>query len=348
MSIKKRKDSHLNFAKISQGEGSKNSLLSELGLSYEPCLEGFPSKDFCLKQRIGKKVMDHPLWFSSMTGGGQNSRKINKKLAAVAGDLRIGMGLGSCRIIMEEPKSIRDFDVKKFMPSSPLWANLGICQIDEWLEDKTYKNFINVMKDLGTDGLIVHINPTQEFLQKNGSTLKRSAISILQELVGTYPELPLMVKEVGQGMGAHSLKALSEIKLQGIEFAGLGGTNFALIELLTNSDKKTMNSPLMDLTKLGHSAKEMVKFWINLRSLASPSKSLKEWHVIVSGARGVSLLEDVALAKKVSKFNPFSIGLGYAALKRVHNGEKELRIWIDEYLKGFYYLWSMTRTLEEN
>lgn len=347
MSIKKRKNNHLKLASFSQTGKLRSESLIDLGLTYEPCLEGFAPKDFSLKQRIGKKVMNHPLWISSMTGGGQNSRKINKKLAKVAGEYGIGMGLGSCRVVMENAKSFNDFDIKKYMNNSPLWANIGICQVDEWLEKKTFKRFINILNDLGTDGLIVHINPTQEFLQKEGSFLKRAPIVVLQELLATFGHLPIMIKEVGQGIGPLSLKALAECKLHGIEFAGFGGTNFALLELMTYKAKKDYNSPLIDLTKLGHSAKEMVKFWIDLRSLASPTKGLKEWHVIISGARGENLLEDVALAKKVSKFNPFSIGLGYSALKRIYQGESDFRFWLDEYLKGFYYLWFMTRSFEE-
>ncbi len=261
--INKRKSDHLKLAKSVQFN-SKSSSLLEYGLTYEPCLAAFPAEDFSLSQKIGKKSLRHPVWISSMTGGSSESGKINKTLAKLANQFQLGMGLGSCRVIMEQPKSIKDFLLRPLLGKAPFWANLGICEVDVYLKNNKWKIFQKILEELEVDGLFIHINPTQEFLQPHGSKLKRPAMEILQDLIAQQPKLPLMIKEVGQGMGPQSLKALSQLPLVGVEFASLGGTNFASLELARNNKGNKYLEPHNSLTKLGHSAKEMVDFWINL------------------------------------------------------------------------------------
>lgn len=255
---------------------------------------------------------------------------------------QLGMGLGSIRIIMEQPACIKDFRLRALLGNAPFWANIGICEVDAYLKAKKWQTFVGILEELEVDGLIVHINPTQEFLQPQGSKLKRPAIEILQELIACHPQLPLMVKEVGQGIGPQSLKALSQLSLRGLEFAALGGTNFASLELARG--KKQNNQLALDnsLTKLGHSAKEMVDFWINLQP--EFNQQLASWHMIISGGRGHDVLSDVALFKrlKAAKNQSCSLGLGFSILDQANQGEKNLKAWIENYLKTFYYVYSFT------
>ena len=176
--ISKRKTDHLRLAANAQLQ-KRDRNFSDYDLTYEPCLGIFPADNFNLKQTIGHKSIDHPLWISSMTGGSAESGKINKILAKIAHEWGLGMGLGSCRILMDNPKNIKDFQLRPILKDRPLWANLGICQVDEFNRQNNWKKFQRILEDLDVDGLMIHINPTQEFLQKEGSTLKHSAIDIL-------------------------------------------------------------------------------------------------------------------------------------------------------------------------
>lgn len=339
--IIRRKSEHLKLAKKSQHRFELNDL-SSYGLSYEPCLAAFPTKDFQLSQKIAQKTLNHPLWISSMTGGSSESGKINIKLAKAVAHFGLGMGLGSCRVIMDKPRTIKDFKLRPILKNCAFWANIGICQLDEYLNTNQWQVFGKILEELEVDGLIVHINPTQEFLQNNGSKLKRSAMEILKDFYssGLMGKLPVMVKEVGQGMGPKSLKALSQFPLKGIEFAALGGTNFATLEILRNKKKSQELNSLNYLTNLGHSAKEMVDFWLKLR--LDTAQKLNQWHLIISGARGHDILSDVALFKKVHRFNNCSLGLGFKILEPAYKGDKFLISWIEEYLKNFYYVNSFT------
>src|SRR5512133_1139130 len=68
---------------------------------------------------------------------------------------------------------------------------------------------------------------------------------------------PVIVKEVGQGMGPESLKALLELPLEAIELAAFGGTNFAKVELLRSDDfTQQYYGPV---SQIGHDAPEMTE-----------------------------------------------------------------------------------------
>ena len=67
---------------------------------------------------------------------------------------------------------------------------------------------------------------------------------------------PVIVKEVGQGMGPESLTALLGLPLQAIEFAAFGGTNFARVELLR--DENASQALFEPLSKIGEDAPTMV------------------------------------------------------------------------------------------
>ena len=74
--------------------------------------------------------MNAPLWVSSMTGGTKEAGTINRNLARVCGQFGLGMGLGSCRIILHDDEYLSDFRLRKEMGDFPLYANLGVAQIE--------------------------------------------------------------------------------------------------------------------------------------------------------------------------------------------------------------------------
>jgi isopentenyl-diphosphate delta-isomerase len=89
----------------------------------------------------------------------------------------------------------------------------------------------------------------------------------------------IIVKEVGQGMGPHSLKALLDLPIAGIELAGFGGTNFTKLELLRNKNEIHLASGL-PMSKVGHTTLEMVNI---LGSLMRENLVYQKKQIIISG-----------------------------------------------------------------
>jgi len=107
---------------------------------------------------------------------------------------------------------------------------------------------------LSADGLIIHVNPLQEWLQPEGDRFEYAPLETITRFLDNF-QLPVIVKEVGQGMGYQSLKALFQLPLAAIDFAANGGTNFAKVELLRS--KETKQLIYGQLAHVGHSAAEM-------------------------------------------------------------------------------------------
>lgn len=223
---------------------------------YEPLLAAHPNTLPPLTF-LGK-TLRAPLWISSMTGGTAMARKINTNLARACGEFGLGMGLGSCRCLLYSNEHFEDFNVRPIMGDEvPLFANLGIAQVEQLLEKHQWHLAEEMVARLQADGLIIHVNPTQEWLQPEGDQLRRPPLQVIEEVL-SLTHLPLIVKEVGQGMGPESLKALFRLPLAAIDFAAAGGTNFALLELLRSEEE--YQQAYECIVTIGHSAQEMVTF----------------------------------------------------------------------------------------
>lgn len=223
---------------------------------YEPLLSAHPNEQTLKHFLFLGKTMRVPMWVSSMTGGTELAHTINHNLARACREFGMGMGLGSCRQLLYSDERLEDFNVRSQMGEDlPLYANLGIAQLEELL-DKGNLNLVRILLDkLQADGLIVHVNPLQEWLQPEGDRFKYAPLDTIKRLLDKM-EVPLIVKEVGQGMGRASLEALLQLPLAAIDFAAHGGTNFAKLEMLR--DTRPEAAVFENLARVGHSADEMV------------------------------------------------------------------------------------------
>jgi isopentenyl-diphosphate delta-isomerase len=192
-----------------------------------------------------------------MTGGTELAGKINKNLAMACAEFGMGLGLGSCRIILKDKSYFNDFNVRPFMGDQPLFANLGISQIEEMLEAGQVPAIKELVNNLQADGLIVHVNPLQEWLQPEGDYIRFSPIDTIKRLLDVL-DCKIIVKEVGQGFGPRSFVELFKLPIEAIEFAAHGGTNFATLELYRQEEET--KKQLDPLTHIGHAASEMLDF----------------------------------------------------------------------------------------
>jgi isopentenyl-diphosphate delta-isomerase len=163
------------------------------------------------------------------------------------------MGLGSCRSLLDSDDRLKDFALRP-LTEAPLYANLGIAQVEELIEAKKESKIHELVKKLEVDGLIVHLNPLQEWFQPEGDRLAKAPLETLTRFLESA-SYPLIVKEVGHGLGPKSLAALLKLPIKGIEFGAYGGTNFTLLESL-RSKEKTAKEPFINV---GHTAKDMIQ-----------------------------------------------------------------------------------------
>lgn len=246
-----RKNDHIDLAFKAQVE----SLLLDNRFFYEPMLSGHPV-DGLIPITFAGKVLKAPIWVSSMTGGTEKAKSINENLARVCGEMGLGMGLGSCRQLLDSDERLHEFAFRNLIgKEQPFYANLGIAQVEKLLKNKELWKLDRMMDKLEADGLFIHVNPLQEWLQPEGDHIERPPVETIAEFLN-HSHHKVIVKEVGQGMGPDSLKALMQLQIEAIEFAAHGGTNFSMLELLRSNETQMEN--YNDLSKIGHSAAQMV------------------------------------------------------------------------------------------
>lgn len=246
---------------------------------YEPMISGHPKDQNHLRLQFDGKLLNAPLWVSSMTGGTQKAKIINENLAKACGEFKLGMGLGSCRQLLFSDDYLKDFQIRKWMDAQPLYANLGIAQMESLVHDKKLFKLTELIDKLEVDGLIIHVNPMQEWLQPEGDRYHEPPVVTIEKVLQSL-DIKIIVKEVGQGFGPESIKSLLTMPLIAIDFGASGGTNFALLEILrsTSSTYIDTNKPL---AHIGHTAKEMVELTNQISQELKTSKRCNQ--LIISG-----------------------------------------------------------------
>ena len=113
---------------------------------------------------LGKKVAT-PLLISSMTGGTEQARLINQRLAKTAQRFGLAMGVGSQRVAVENPDLTHTFSVRQYAPDALLFANLGAVQLNY---DYGIAQCQKAVDALEADAPILHLNPLQEAVKSEG------------------------------------------------------------------------------------------------------------------------------------------------------------------------------------
>ena len=319
----KRKADHIELAMQSAVDAG----MIDRRFRYEPILAGHPDSSTDLSVKFLGKRMQAPIWVSSMTGGTDHARHINHHLARVCGEYGLGMGLGSCRMLLESEERFPDFDVRDLIGDHlPLYANLGIAQVEQMIENGHVRQIEALVDRLRADGLIIHVNPLQEWLQPEGDRISRPPIETIKRLIDASP-LKIIVKEVGQGMGPESLLALLKLPLAAIELAAHGGTNFARLEMLRSSE--SFARTYEPLARVGHDVYEMTGFINALWTEKGQQIECRE--IIISG--GVkTFLDGYYLVNKLNLNGVY--GQASTFLKHARGDYDELSSFVQAQIEG--------------
>jgi len=180
---------------------------------------------------FGKRLAA-PLLLSSMTGGTGIARNINLHLAEAAQSLGIAMGVGSQRAGLEHPDFAETFSVRSVAPDILLFANLGAVQLNYGYTEDHARRAIDM---IGADALFLHLNPLQEAVQAGGD---RNWVGLLDkiEAVVSALDVPVVAKEVGNGISADVARRLVDIGVNAIDVAGSGGTSWSEVEAYRQTD----------------------------------------------------------------------------------------------------------------
>ena len=184
------------------------------------------------KTKLFSKKINYPFLISCMTGGTEEAENINKKLAVIAEQLKIPIGVGSQRQAMENKDFHESYKViRKTAKTIPVLGNIGAAQL---VQSKKIFDIVSLVNMLEADAFVVHLNPLQELLQDKGEPYFYGLLKKLETLV-SKANVPIIVKEVGSGISKRAAKRILEAGVKGIDVSGAGGTSWAAVELLRNN-----------------------------------------------------------------------------------------------------------------
>ena len=176
-----------------------------------------------------RKRFSAPIIIDSMTGGTDEATVINGRLGELAEKYGFGMGLGSQRAGLKSEELAATYSIaRKNAPNAFLIANIGGAQLSKGF---TVDEAKRIVKMIGANALVVHLNPLQELIQPEGEPRYNGVLSRIAELAKTI-DVPVIVKEVGAGISKEVAIKLEMANVSAINIAGAGGTSWAGVEKL--------------------------------------------------------------------------------------------------------------------
>jgi len=249
-----------------------------------------------------------PIIIESMTGGTKEALKINSLLASLAEKFGLAMGVGSQRAAIENPKLAYTYKiVREKAPKSFILANIGCSQI---LNEDGVELAKIACEMIDANALIIHLNPLQESIQKEGETNFKGVLERINKIAHSL-NLPVIVKETGAGISYEVAKALESSGVSGIDIAGLGGTSWAAVEYYRAKKAKDKVKECLGKTFWDWGIPTVISLIEVVNAVKIP--------VIASGGirNGIHVAKSIALGAEAS-------GIALPFLKLVNLGKKEL------------------------
>ena len=223
--IRSRKADHITLSLQPEHQGQGGPGLDCLCFEPNP-LPQMHLKDVELKSRFLDQTVSAPFLIGAMTGGCDNGELINQHLAEAAQACQIPLALGSQRAALEQGSQT---DIRRWAPSAILLGNIGATQLQQQGLDLARR----AVESIQANALVIHLNPLQELIQPDGDRDWNGVLEAIQNCTSRL-EVPVVVKEVGSGIGPSSAIKLMHAGVKWIEVAGRGGTSWASIELARN------------------------------------------------------------------------------------------------------------------
>ena len=189
--IKSRKSDHINICLDDPVESGERAGFERWRLDYR-ALPEIALDDVDLSTTIAGKTLQAPLVIGAMTGGTDEAKEFNLRLASAAERHGVGFALGSGRIAIEKPELAPTFHVREVAPTALVFANLGAVQFNYGV---TGEDAARLCRALEADVLNLHLNPLQEAIQPRGDTNFRDLAKRIEQACKSIP-FPVFVKEV--------------------------------------------------------------------------------------------------------------------------------------------------------
>jgi len=219
VTIEQRKLDHVRYAL--ELPVTHNTGFSDLRFVHR-ALPDCDLAEVSLATKVGGLTFSSPIFINAMTGGADETERINRDLAELARRTGVAMAVGSQRAALKDPRLARTYTVvREVNPHGIVIGNLGA--------GATPDDAKRVIEMIDANFLHLHLNVAQELTMPEGDRAFRGLAEKIRAVVESV-DVPVIVKEVGNGMAAETYAKLRELGVAIVDVAGMGGTNFVSIE----------------------------------------------------------------------------------------------------------------------
>ena len=215
-----RKLDHLKYS-LSLADGPGCSGFDDIALIHN-CLPNLGWNQIDITSSIAGIPINNPLIINAITGGADDVTKINGNIAEFACLTKSAMAVGSQYSAVECPEVQQSYKiVRQKNPHGVILANIGAYATPEQAQ--------LAVDMIDAQGIQLHLNVAQELIMAEGDRDFSGYLTNIEKIVNKV-KVPVIVKEVGCGIGKEQAKLLAESGIQAIDVGGMGGTNFLAIE----------------------------------------------------------------------------------------------------------------------
>lgn len=233
---KQAKLKHIDACKLSLSQYEKTTGLALVELEHHAAC-ALSLADVSLETSFLGAKLKTPLMIAPMTGGMEQGLLLNRLWAKASEHFGLSFGVGSQRLALEDERVKQSFMVRKFAPTTFLYANLGAAQL---CEPRGIDNALLAVQMIEANALFIHLNPLQEACKARGDHDFHNLLEALKRLVERCQRknIPILVREVGFGLSKASAKALINTGINGLDCSGAGGTSWSKVEALCSNDER--------------------------------------------------------------------------------------------------------------
>jgi isopentenyl-diphosphate delta-isomerase len=223
MQRENRKLEHIRQA-LQTESGPLSAGWEEIRIVHQALLKG-NWDEVDLSVSLFHKKLALPIYINAMTGGALGLEEINRMLAETAREYGLGMAVGSQTSALQNDQRelVASYKIaREVNPDGFLMANVGAGVKPEMA--------LAAVEMIEADALQLHLNGVQELTMAEGDRSFHGLAENIEKICRLVP-VPVIVKEVGNGLSKEVAGQLAQLGVQGVDTGGSGGTNFAAIEL---------------------------------------------------------------------------------------------------------------------
>ncbi|MBX5436631.1 MAG: type 2 isopentenyl-diphosphate Delta-isomerase [Alicyclobacillaceae bacterium] len=218
---RRRKVEHLQAVRA-LGDNPLSTTWLEWVTLIPNCVPEMSWSEVSLETELCGIRLQSPVIINAMTGGAEQAYDVNRRLALAAKRHGLAMAVGSETAALRDPDVRRTYEVvRETYPEGVLIGNVGMGSGPA--AARFAVDLINAQL------LQIHFNAAQELFMAEGDRDFRGALDALRAVADSV-DVPVIAKEVGQGVAAMEAERFVEAGVGAIDVGGRGGTNFVAIE----------------------------------------------------------------------------------------------------------------------